>query len=47
LVKDVNDHLNSLGSEYKIDNILADKDSKFGKMIQKDFKKDITILQKE
>ena len=44
LVKDVNDHLNSLGLEYKIDNIRADGDSKFGKMIKEDSKNDTVTL---
>ena len=44
LVKDVNDHLKTLGSDFKIDNIRADGDLKFGKMIDNDFKKDAVNL---
>jgi hypothetical protein len=44
LVKDINDHFNSLGLEYKIDNILADGGSKFGKMIKEDSKNDTITL---
>ena len=33
LVEDINDHLKSLGENFKINNIRADGDSKFGKMI--------------
>jgi hypothetical protein len=37
LVKDINGHLKSLGANFKINNIRADGDSKFGKMIKKNF----------
>jgi hypothetical protein len=34
LVKDINEHLESLGCNFKTNNIRADGDSKFGKMIE-------------
>jgi hypothetical protein len=34
IIKDINDHLTSLNPNLKINNIRADGDSKFGKMIE-------------
>jgi hypothetical protein len=34
IIKDINDHLASLGPNLKINNIWVDGDSKFGKMIE-------------
>ena len=44
LIKDVNDHLNSLSPEYKINNIRADGDSKFGKMMQENSRSETVRL---